>query len=114
MPPSARTRYMSNSGQQAAQGRAEIPPARAQRRRRRFTVGRPRVGPVRPGRFFKLRRKIDWIRRDMKPVHLGESDWLLYRRRFNPYRRGTYKCAAYERGFIACKKMFPSPDWSPL
>lgn len=84
-------------------------------RRRRFAAHRRKAcGPVRPGRFFKLRRTLDWHRRAMRPVHLGEADWLLYRRRFNPYRIFTYKHAAYERGFAACKNSFPNPDWPPL
>ncbi|KKM91769.1 hypothetical protein LCGC14_1225130 [marine sediment metagenome] len=105
---------MSDNGKQTAQGRVGISPARRRRRRRRDPESLLRVGPLRPGRFFKLRRKLNWIRRDMRPVHLGEADWLLYRRRFNPYRPRSYKAAAYERGFLASKKIFPKPDWSPL
>ncbi len=50
----------------------------------------------------------------MKPVHLGEADWLLYRHRFNPYRPGSWKAQAYERGFAASKEAMPKPDWNPL
>jgi len=50
----------------------------------------------------------------MLPIHLGEADWLLYRRRFDPYRPGSYKSAAYLRGFAACKAAMPKPGWCPL
>ncbi len=85
------------------------------RKRRRTRPCHPhRIGPARPGRFFHPNRHHAWLRLDMKPVHLGEADWLLYRRRFNPYPRSSYKHAAYQRGFITSKRMFPKPDWSPL
>lgn len=50
----------------------------------------------------------------MQPVHLGEADWLLYRRKFNPYRPGSFKALAYHRGYAACKRAIPKPDWSAL
>ncbi len=50
----------------------------------------------------------------MPPLHLGECDWLLYRRDFNPYRPKTYRFAAYARGFAACKADNPKPRWSPI
>ncbi len=50
----------------------------------------------------------------MKPFHLGECDWLLYRSRFNPYRPKSFKGQAYERGFLACKAGYPKPSWKPI
>lgn len=71
-------------------------------------------GPVRPGRFFRPRRDLVWLRLDMRPAHLGDADWLLYRRRFNPYHKSSFKHAAYERGFVASKILSPCPNWPPL
>ena len=82
--------------------------------RRRKTHRRLRVGPIRPGRFFRPRRKLLDIRLDMKPFHLGECDWLLYRRQFNPYRTHTWNSHRYARGFAASKADSPKPNWDPI
>ena len=50
----------------------------------------------------------------MSPFYLGEADWLLYRRRLNPYIRHTYRYASYERGFVVSKKALPKPSWPSL
>ena len=97
-----------------AQDGKPLPNQTVQRRRRRLSHTRRPFPKLRPGRFFRKLKRLVWIRESMQPVHLGESDWLLYRRRFNPYRNGSYKAQAYERGFLASKKMFPRPGWSPL
>ena len=97
-----------------AQG-VPLRPSQTKRPRRRRHGRRSRLaGPKRPGRFFRKLHRLDFLRRAMLPVHLGEADWLLYRRRFDPYRPGSYKSAAYLRGFAACKAAMPKPGWCPL
>ncbi len=93
---------------------ARLPkPAAHRRRRRRHTKRRGAVGPQRPGRFFRPRLKLRAARLALKPFHLGEVDWLLYRREFNPYRRRTWNAKNYARGFAACKLDMPKPAWDP-
>lgn len=50
----------------------------------------------------------------MKPFHLGECDWLLYRRRFNHFHPKTRNFAAYERGYASCRSDIPKPAWKAL
>lgn len=100
----------SHTGQAADSPRTMPSP----RRRVRKAARRQRVGPIRPGRFFRIHHHLAWLRHDMNPRHLGEADWLLYRHRFNPYRPGSWKAQAYERGFTASKKAMPRPNWHPL
>ena len=90
------------------------PQDRRRFRRRRKTHRKFRVGPVRPGRFFRPRRKLRDIRLELAPFHLGECDWLLYRHQFNPYRTGTWNAHRYARGFAACKAATPKPSWRPI
>ncbi len=97
-----------------AQDTERLHPTRYRRRRHRRSTARRHVGPVRPGRFFKVLRHLHWLRLDIKPLYLGEADWILYRRRFNPYRAGSYKAIAYERGFVASKAALPKPSWPAL
>ena len=105
---------MTNSPLHRDQGERLPKPAEHSRRRRRRIPRRGTVGPVRPGRFFRCRHQIDGIRRDMKPYDLGDCDWLLYRRPFNPYHRKTFKSKAYERGFADSKRSMPKPTWRPI
>ncbi len=86
----------------------------ARRRHHKKPPLKRKCGPLRPGRFFRQRKAIVWLRLEMKPADLGDADWLLYRRRFNPYRRSSYKFAAYERGFVSSKQLTPKPNWPPL
>ena len=105
---------MTNTSSHIAQ---DIPVKTAlptRRRRHRPSLLSQRCGPVRPGRFFRQRKSIVWIRLEMKPADLGDADWLLYRRRFNPYHPSTFKYAAYERGFVASKILTPKPNWNPI
>lgn len=105
---------MNDAHSHTGQGERTTQSPRVRPRSKRHTTRRPTCGPRCPGRFFKLRRKLHFIRLEMKPVHLGEADWILYRREFNPYRSASYKAAAYERGFAACKKSLPRPSTDPI
>jgi len=94
-------------------GPSKTPAASSRSRRRRSRRSSPGKRSL-PGRFFRPSGKYKRLRLQMLPVHLGECDWLLYRRSFNPYRIKTRKGQAYSRGFAACKAAFPKPTWSPL
>ena len=50
----------------------------------------------------------------MRPLHLGECDWLLYQRRSNPYKPGSARARAYERGYLQCKADWPKPPTEPI
>ena len=89
-------------------------PAAHRRRRQRRSIRRAAVGPLRPGRIFRRRHRLYDIRRAMKPYHLGECDWLLYRRTFNPYDPTSFKSKAYARGFADSKRAKPKPTWRPI
>lgn len=74
----------------------------------------PRCALYRPGRFFRRNCRLDIIRLDMDPRHLGEADWLLYRRPFNPYKKRLRAHQAYNAGFNQAKRNNPQPDWPPV
>lgn len=97
-----------------AQDAPTPPAARSRRSRPAYPRSAQKAKRLRPGRFFHTDQKLAWYRRDMNPAHLGDADWLLYRRRFNPHRPGSYKSKAYIRGFEACKREIPRPNWPPL
>lgn len=50
----------------------------------------------------------------MRPFDLGECDWLLYRRRSNPYKPQSARWRAYEHGYLGCKADWPNPAWEPI
>ena len=54
------------------------------------------------------------MRLDLPAYDLGEADWLLYRRRCNPYRLFSYAHTAYNRGFAVSKHVLPKPSWPAL
>lgn len=99
-----------------ASGQGTLPHDQRRRRRPRRLrrVRFPKCALHRPGRFFRPRRALIWTRLEMKPRHLGESDWLLYRRRHNPYKSRTWKARRYEQGFADAKSDLPNPPWSPI
>lgn len=97
-------------------GQVEKPYSTRRKRRRS-----PRHGPrfpgcalYRPGRFFRRNRLLDMIRLDMNPRHLGEADWMLYRRPFNPYRKRLRAHQAYNAGFRMAKRENPKPNRPPI
>ena len=98
----------------AGRGRAQIPSCSPVRRRKRRTRCPRRIGPQRPGRFFRPRPRLISQRASLSPFHLGETDWLLYRRRQDPFRPDSFKSHAYIRGFNTCRQDNPRPPWSPL
>ncbi len=105
---------MQNPNPYIAQDTPVVPQPHANRRRHSRQRVPTKKGPARPGRLFKIRRKLLWLRLDMQPFNLGAADWLLYHHRFNPYRASSHKARAYERGFLACKSIFPKPDRTSL
>lgn len=97
-------------------GQAEKPYSARRKRRRSPKHGPrfPRCALYRPGRFFRTNRHLEMYRLDMNPRHLGEADWMLYRRPFNPYRKRLRAHWAYNAGYRIAKREIPKPDWPAI
>ena len=85
------------------------------RRRRGHPAPRfPGACLARPGRFFKRDKRLHAIRLAFGAFHLGEADWLLYRRRACPFGARTWNHRNYLRGFAASKAAVPRPAWPAI
>lgn len=97
-------------------GQADKPYSTRRKRRRSPKHGPrfPRCALYRPGRFFRTNRRLEMYRLDMNPRHLGEADWMLYRRPFNPYRKRLRAHSAYNAGYRIAKREIPKPNWPAI
>ena len=78
-------------------------------RHRQRSLRRRRRKRSRPGAFFKHNRAFVRWRKRYNPYHLGGADWILWRASASPFRSGSYRDQAYERGYADAKREMPKP-----